>query len=940
MLRRGGIMEQTSSGGDVTAELRTLLLLSPEEAGVGRLFVVTLSTDRWVDVLPRDGAKICDLSTMFGRRSPSQPLAIKRVHFVTESLVRGGWPRRSLAREFRSDLRSPAVVDLAILGPDRHVLVALEIKPSSILFAHSIRQRLEMLRSTVQASWVCVTDGDRYYCLNTVLGTRRTFERPPTSSELGIALWDGPDDNEPADHAEIVSPSTATELTQEAEIWRPERVILDFTLPFDRTLEPAYLRHDTSSPFWRLLPDDIHQLPGDHIEMQEALMVWAAHLSATKWLSAVISQGLPIERSNTWVCDYLCSRLPVCAVLGLPPDTLPTTTSPTASIAYLGTHRQHVYTETLMSRGDLLALETRPWFQEFRAWLTGETEHKADYGPNKLASAEDTSPTVNSSAPRPQDRNPTDPVSGWPIPKSNPALAKTLRRLQKVGSVALGDVCEVICGIQMPRSLAPSGLPVFETFSSDGSRLELSQTTRVDPAGLESSVVDAGDIILKRGVRHYVSAVLYSEQEQGLLSGDMVALRVIDRRVTPEYLLEYLRSATAQQLLEAFASGDGDRGTSALEPDALQHLPVPIVDRDRLDGFLDLQRTERVLRTKADELESRRRMVFDEVYNRDALSHALDELRTTGKLLSIGLEALSSVDYRIAVAYPFPIAYGYRQLASFGSPHQLVREQFRLAENLLAFLAYTALSVVQDRDRQQLMVGLQDPLSALAHQGLSMGHWMSMLTNTCQILDTYQDHGFARALCALHAESKASGDLGGHADALIGARNKWGHMKLGLGTDEEARQAAESMESHLRACVEHLEFFADYPIRKIESIDDLNVRGRSVFRCLVYRGDHPALPREVVPYDGAPEGNLKQVLYLDVGESHWIPLNPFIVPLRCEQHRQMETWFIEKWNPEKQEAELKGFEHEHKEALKSTEVGTAVAAWLAKGACADQDASE
>jgi hypothetical protein len=51
------------------------------------------------------------------------------------------------------------------------------------------------------------------------------------------------------------------------------------------------------------------------------------------------------------------------------------------------------------------------------------------------------------------------------------------------------------------------------------------------------------------------------------------------------------------------------------------------------------------------------------------------------------------LDYQISSSYPFPIAYGFRSLMSVVDPRDLYREQLRIAENILAFLASISLAL-------------------------------------------------------------------------------------------------------------------------------------------------------------------------------------------------------------------------------------------------------
>jgi hypothetical protein len=102
---------------------------------------------------------------------------------------------------------------------------------------------------------------------------------------------------------------------------------------------------------------------------------------------------------------------------------------------------------------------------------------------------------------------------------------------------------------------------------------------------------------------------------------------------------------------------------------------------------------EAALRRRADELQLQRQTLFDATSSQ-AFAGAVQDLRRQGEILSRSLLRADDLSFQVANFYPFPIAYGYRLLASVSNSTELYKEQLRVGENILAFVASVAMSRV------------------------------------------------------------------------------------------------------------------------------------------------------------------------------------------------------------------------------------------------------
>ena len=271
----------------------------------------------------------------------------------------------------------------------------------------------------------------------------------------------------------------------------------------------------------------------------------------------------------------------------------------------------------------------------------------------------------------------------------------------------------------------------------------------------------------------------------------------------------------------------------------------------------------------------------------------------------------------VSKAYPFPIAYGYRLLDSLGSPLELYREQLRVAENLLAFLASVSLCLIAEKDRPESGIDLAGYWGA----GASPGDWRDMVARTSsKVFGKYREHVLAKAIQRLNIGANNRG-FGADVDRLIKAKNDFKHDR-GPFTEEDIILASKEIQAALNRCMESLRFFTQFPLRQVFEIN-VDRRGRNFqVRCLRLTGDHPGLPQEQLTLPSAVH---KGDVYIDI-DGHWVSLYPFLTVRNCPRCKVRETFFIDKWDLKRKVAYVKSFERGHTEEV--ADISEALFEWV------------
>jgi len=796
-------------------------------------------------------------------------------------------------------------------GVSHELCLLLELRPAEVRASRTV------VLTTAPSLWTLREDGKqlRVADLSTALGVRSvgaSSERDPREVPL--------------------QGTSSRELAASILQYKPDAVVIDFTIPFGLSFPPSFVLRDPASPLAGMVPDNASEIRHDWIDAQHVLLAWAAGIPSVGALSAITSSSVTTDPADDWLRQHLSTRLKLSAVIELPADTLRPLSSDATSLLFFGGDRPDVYFDSLTSRGDLVDMETRPWFKSLLAWmgrlpsgLSGELaagdgieadaegsltvlDHTGvDGGPGegyKTFVIDGASLTLKEAASGYTVA--AESRSVWSLDVSSAEVADMYERIRRLAeTVALGEVCEIVEGVAAPRRVEESegGVLLIEPRNLKEGSLDVDGARSVQDRGVpEEARIRVGDVLLSQNITERFAVALNRYNGPGILSQGVIAVRSKDDRITAEYLFEYLSSSAARKLLAATVHGEPSTSNPQLSLEQLRGFPVPVIDRERVQGLSSVQRVERVLRDRADDLQSARRALFDSRNEREFNSH-LDRLRRRGKLLSLSIQSLESLDYQIAVTYPFPIAYGYRLLQSSNDPRDLYKEQFRMAENMLAFLGSVSLALLAPEHREGIGI---DP-----HRGMTIGKWHDIVAQCSRNFASYQDNPLAAAMHGLRIGVKTKG-FGGDVEEIVGARNEWAHMK-DSSLLEDIIDAARARQERLRRCVEALDFLAAFPIRQIQRMNRSRA-GEWQFECACYRGDHPGLPQEFVRFRGdLPEGDLTRDLFLDVGEERWVTLYPFVSIGNCPRCKWRETYYIDSWNAEKGSTEIKSFERGHME---------------------------
>ncbi len=257
---------------------------------------------------------------------------------------------------------------------------------------------------------------------------------------------------------------------------------------------------------------------------------------------------------------------------------------------------------------------------------------------------------------------------------------------------------------------------------------------------------------------------------------------------------------------------------------------------------------------------------------------------------------------RIANSYPYPVAYPYRTLESLTNASEKYKEQLRLVENLLAFVAGLSLAI-SAQNNPKLLSDLKDCIVS----GVSAGHWRELIRK-CTVAwkgSPAKDIPLARAIMGLRIEQVGKG-FGKDIELLIRSRNDFAHHRGPTAESQIERESVKIAEL-LRDSMDLVSFLCEFPVKIVKAIDVLP-SGRIKMTCLKATGDHPALRQEELYLDrGFPKGQL----IVNAGQNQWLSLHPFISQEICSQCGSMEIYLLDKWKYDKNQIQLRSFERGH-----------------------------
>jgi hypothetical protein len=785
-----------------------------------------------------------------------------------------GWPLQQIAEQFRPDLKNPIELDIALLAEAGDCVVAVEVKRNSgSQWERRVREGFAQLQEKVpNVPWHVVTDGTTFIIRNNTTGKRIALDHAFSPGSLNTGDFTATT-SERGD-----APTSFAELR--ALLNQARSVVLDHTIPLMRLEPNATLRTMLEQERLRPLPPVM--------DVTQALLAWIAQCDLD-WVSAFGPASVLRGESSQWVRDALGLRLSVRTVIEFGNVFRDVHPGMRFCIIHLGKTDGPAY----------LASITSDPSSDLNLVVRAARQFFAGQKPGTGFTAE---------------------VTGrWAVALYDPELNKLEERLGGIGPTKpLSEVCTILRGlaiVQRERGKSAQDIPYVtrvsqitnpESFPDDGRKVALTTAT-------ERFLLRPGDIVVAGFLASYPRCALVQADVPLVVSDRLFILRLSDAGIAPEFLVEYLNSGLARRLIEERYAGSG--GPMMLSTRSLGSLPVPLLGRPTTLDLREIGSIEGALRRRADELEVQRQTLFNAT-TAQAFATAVQDLRRKGELLSRSLLRADDLGFQVANFYPFPIAYGYRLLASISNPTDMYTEQLRVGENILAFLASVAMSLIQASDRANVGLDVCDVWDG----GASPGHWRDITAKCCKVLSTYKDHSLAASIVGLHITAEKRG-FGSAIQRIITAKNDFKHDR-GPRTEEEFEDATKDLQRMLDECIKALGFFMEHPIRQVIDVD-VTRTGEVQLRCLALVGDHPGLPQEEIAYRTALP---KRDLYIAAAGVGWVSLFPLLVARNCRTCKTRETFFLDKWNRKKGTAMRKSFERGHEE--ETGEVVQNLSGWL------------
>jgi hypothetical protein len=241
-------------------------------------------------------------------------------------------------------------------------------------------------------------------------------------------------------------------------------------------------------------------------------------------------------------------------------------------------------------------------------------------------------------------------------------------------------------------------------------------------------------------------------------------------------------------------------------------------------------------------------------------------------------------------------------------PPILYKEQLRIAENLIAFVASVTLALI---DKNLLQAQLD--LAKAFRGGISPGSWHDLARSGANLLLEPKAGRLGTALKSLWKQGNRETHFSANVRELVQIKNAFKHDKEVLLSEQEYCEACARLADILEKCMRELEFFVQFPIILVTKLNIDRRTELSVIDCLRYMGDHPALKHERVNY---PKPLPKNTLFIELENRRLETIFPFVTVQHCPACRFREIYFVDGWYGK--QARLKSFERGHLE--KNSEV--------------------
>lgn len=265
--------------------------------------------------------------------------------------------------------------------------------------------------------------------------------------------------------------------------------------------------------------------------------------------------------------------------------------------------------------------------------------------------------------------------------------------------------------------------------------------------------------------------------------------------------------------------------------------------------------------------------------------------------------------------YPLPLAYSYRLAEAEFETLRVLKELYRNAENLTAFLASLALALAPTptgRGKDQLLRAWRG--------GATFGNWFHVLGRGTTLIDEERGQLYRSTKRLLGTQENPT-PFAENIRWLMDRRNDFHHRDLPVG--KEAEELVREVRERFERCVSETEPIWQHPLRLVLDYDAIRNSEYVLATCLDYTGDHPAGRKVQEKYRGVPK---KQDLYILQNGEEWISLYPFVSVHYCRHCNARETYFVGGWAGPEEEADLLSFERAHQQ--RSHEIGQELTKWL------------
>lgn len=856
------------------ALINLLRELASSKNDTRRYLVITTAPNLWLPQCGDDIVKLLDISAMTGTS-----IWRTEADIMDEALDRiraAGWPDRLVARHYLAR-HAWIRADIALLNTDGTPAALMELKSARHDPDTLLRQMGEAAKG-VSAKYAFVYDSHKLLKYDLVTGTHEVLDSFPSPMDLGLRPFVrlSAESVDLPSNVSVVRVSRVQDFVEELSKPSHTTIIIDHTMPW------GMLSSSFISEARKLLPEELRV---KRLDSLASIVAIAASPEYVRRLIAVVPGSITVSASTLPLREFLRGRLGLSGVVEMPVGFfMPVTGIPT-SIFVLGQYRDqpgdNVVFSSVPDRNAVFHPESQQWFTEFLGGLRG----------NKM--------TTGFIVELPHK-------SPWSASAHSPELKVAVERIAKLGSIVeLGELYDVIAGYRHSRqeSRTEKGVKVVR-----GRDLGVPGLTKGDLSSYEvdspvppQCILSSGDILLQRvGLRP--KAIVVTPDLQGAVSSDTVfILRQKKEGIDSYFVAQFLMSGVGQELLTARVRAIG---APTLSISSVRAIPIPLLSKELSRDLTTLQQLEQTLRARADTMASGRLNLFSADSPED-LHSRLRSIRKIARITAESMEQTDSLQFRVRNFYPFPVAYAYRLLGGLTDPQELYREQLRVAENILTFLASITLAMLTSEQRASLGLDL-----AVAWQGgLSPGHWRQIAQNGSKMLNRVACGELADLFAGLWASAKKD-SFQDCINDLIVAKNDFKHDRGPTGADE-CRESAREVERKLDKAIEALDFLTEYQVLLIKDLDTVRGSHTIMVRALKCVGDHPGLPQVELQHS---EPLKKGDLYIQIGPGNLVPLFPFITAQNCPMCKTREIYFIDRCDsrPGKKTI-LKSFERGHVE---------------------------